>query len=364
MHQQSQQIARLEQASPDTDIAAQLAKAREDLARREALITSMQTERDAPAGQDDQAGQDHQAAQDQAATQTEMQDLADRLEQANATIADNKARLNELQATAADAADLQARLQQADQDRTELQGQLSQQTERMGNLQATHTAEMAAVRDAAQAEQDRLTDLLAHQTARTAEAEPDAGAVPADVQRDLEAVMAQCRDLSATLEARDQQIADLSARVSMAAASDAALHAQLEELATERRRLQDEVQDSRQLITELEVRASDAIIPDLLDAPLAHPEQAADAAPAGLLSQRPAEVDDLKRIKGIGPVLERVLNENGIYQYRQLARFSPQDVEWINQAIDAFPGRIQRDGWVAQAQALHQEKYGEAHDQA
>lgn len=91
---------------------------------------------------------------------------------------------------------------------------------------------------------------------------------------------------------------------------------------------------------------------------------AAPALPEGLLEERPEEVDDLKRIKGVGKVMEGVLNDKGIYLFRQLARLSEQEVAWVNDAIDAFPGRIHRDRWVEQAAELYAEKYGEAHDQA
>ncbi len=84
--------------------------------------------------------------------------------------------------------------------------------------------------------------------------------------------------------------------------------------------------------------------------------------PATLYDRRPDVVDDLKEVKGIGPVMERILNENGCYHFKQLANFSPRDIEWISQALGSFPDRIERDQWVRQAQALHLEKHGLRHD--
>ncbi len=89
----------------------------------------------------------------------------------------------------------------------------------------------------------------------------------------------------------------------------------------------------------------------------------AQFAPANLLRQRPEEVDDLKRIKGVGSKMEAVLNEKGVYQFRQIAAFSGNDIDWVNEAIEAFPGRIERDDWVGQARELHLEKYGRAFDE-
>ncbi|MBX2805105.1 MAG: BON domain-containing protein, partial [Hyphomicrobiales bacterium] len=81
--------------------------------------------------------------------------------------------------------------------------------------------------------------------------------------------------------------------------------------------------------------------------------------PASLYESRPTEVDDLKQVKGIGPVMERILNEHGCYHFKQLANFSEQDIEWVSATIDTFPDRITRDRWVEQAQELYYEKYGE-----
>ena len=60
------------------------------------------------------------------------------------------------------------------------------------------------------------------------------------------------------------------------------------------------------------------------------------------------ERDDLKRIRGIGHVIERSLNEIGVYTFEQIAQWTPEDVE----RLDGFQARIRRDGWVAQAQKL------------
>ncbi|MEM7275684.1 MAG: hypothetical protein AAF547_21590 [Actinomycetota bacterium] len=62
--------------------------------------------------------------------------------------------------------------------------------------------------------------------------------------------------------------------------------------------------------------------------------------------------DDLKVIRGIGPAMERTLNEVGITTWAQLAALSPSDVHRVGERIPAFPGRIRRDRWVEQAAAL------------
>ncbi|MET0441398.1 MAG: hypothetical protein ABW071_05385 [Casimicrobiaceae bacterium] len=82
-------------------------------------------------------------------------------------------------------------------------------------------------------------------------------------------------------------------------------------------------------------------------------------APPPLLDG-PGAPDDLKLIVGIGPVLERMLQQLGVSRYRQIARWSERDIDEFDARLAEFPGRVRRDGWVTQARALHQSKYGEA----
>jgi predicted flap endonuclease-1-like 5' DNA nuclease len=66
-----------------------------------------------------------------------------------------------------------------------------------------------------------------------------------------------------------------------------------------------------------------------------------------------AKQDDLKKIVGIGPALERVLNDIGIRTFRDIAELTPPDVERVRGQIGSFRNRITRDDWVSQARALH-----------
>ncbi|MFT5896922.1 MAG: putative flap endonuclease-1-like 5' DNA nuclease [bacterium] len=68
--------------------------------------------------------------------------------------------------------------------------------------------------------------------------------------------------------------------------------------------------------------------------------------------------DDLKKIKGIGPVMEKTLNELGVTSFKQLAEFNQDDIKRVSDAMKVFPGRIERDEWVSQAKEKYQEKYG------
>ncbi|CAG0970838.1 hypothetical protein BURK1_01213 [Burkholderiales bacterium] len=81
-------------------------------------------------------------------------------------------------------------------------------------------------------------------------------------------------------------------------------------------------------------------------------------APSTLLGG-PGSPDDLKLIVGIGPMLERMLHQLGVTSFRQIAHWSERDIDAFDAKLAEFPGRIRRDGWVVQARALHQSKYGE-----
>ena len=62
--------------------------------------------------------------------------------------------------------------------------------------------------------------------------------------------------------------------------------------------------------------------------------------------------DDLKVVNGIGPKMEGILNSFGIQTWEQLGAFKKADVEKVTEAINTFPGRIERDEWVSQAKDL------------
>jgi predicted flap endonuclease-1-like 5' DNA nuclease len=64
------------------------------------------------------------------------------------------------------------------------------------------------------------------------------------------------------------------------------------------------------------------------------------------------EKDDLKMISGIGSFIEQKLNALDIFTFKQISKFSKKDIKEVNKAIEYFPGRIERDEWVAQAKEL------------
>ncbi len=131
-------------------------------------------------------------------------------------------------------------------------------------------------------------------------------------------------------------------QVAQMRAGDTAAIAQLTEFAEERIALLRALADAR-----TETARYREIVVDLED----------NARP--LLLDAPNSPDDLMLIVGVGPVLERMLQRMGISSYRQIARWSEHDIDEFDAKLQEFRGRIRRDGWVTQARALHQSKYGE-----
>jgi NADH-quinone oxidoreductase subunit E len=74
--------------------------------------------------------------------------------------------------------------------------------------------------------------------------------------------------------------------------------------------------------------------------------------PKIMKAPRKSGADDLKMIKGVGPKLEKMLNSLGFYHFDQVAKWSADEVAWVDQNLEGFKGRASRDGWIAQAKLL------------
>lgn len=94
-----------------------------------------------------------------------------------------------------------------------------------------------------------------------------------------------------------------------------------------------------------------AEVPPGVMPPLAGEADFPGKRPAGLVSARDGKADDLKLIKGIGKQNEGRLHGLGIWHFAQMAAWTSENVEWVG-AYLAFPGRIEREEWIAQAKAL------------
>lgn len=77
-----------------------------------------------------------------------------------------------------------------------------------------------------------------------------------------------------------------------------------------------------------------------------------EAKPKMLAAARETGADDLKKIKGVGPKLEKLLNSMGIFHFDQIAAWSAAELAWIDENLEGFKGRASRDAWIGQAKTL------------
>ena len=90
-----------------------------------------------------------------------------------------------------------------------------------------------------------------------------------------------------------------------------------------------------------------------------HPADVPASAPDAVVNDSKvaeSDTDDLKLIKGVGPVIERTLNDLGIYRFNQIAEMSEFDIDRVAQQLKGFRSRIYREDWVGQARNLQHQK--------
>ena len=127
----------------------------------------------------------------------------------------------------------------------------------------------------------------------------------------------------------------------------------------EAKRLEAKLAEARARISQLEEGSSSRVEPVL------HPEvltdghdasndtldneriDSSDADKSGSNSR-----DQLQQIKGIGPALEKTLNEMGIYRFHQIASMSEYDINRVAERLKGFHSRIHREDWIGQAREL------------
>ena len=69
--------------------------------------------------------------------------------------------------------------------------------------------------------------------------------------------------------------------------------------------------------------------------------------------------DDLQQIKGVGPAIEKTLNELGIFTLDQIAAMSEYDIDRVAKRLKGFRTRIYREDWIGQARSLQDERSSE-----
>ena len=98
------------------------------------------------------------------------------------------------------------------------------------------------------------------------------------------------------------------------------------------------------------VKDIEELLKQLLE--LAEQEPEPEPGPQFFAQPTIGKPDDLERVSGIGPKLERMLNGIGVWYFWQISSWSPADIEQVDDMLEVFKGRILRDDWVPQARLL------------
>lgn len=196
--------------------------------------------------------------------------------------------------------------------------------------------------------------------------------VHASEQR-VEALQRAKRQLTATLDSRNRALHEATEQLSAIAAeanprpseSPESLRKELRVAVTERDealgKLREAEARNERLRTELEVLHGihERMLDDIerLKARVRETElelrtSGESRPPAWLMAQPFGARDDLQRLEGVDPMLERALNRLGIYHFHQIARFEPTDVEWLVEHLDGIPEQTIRDSWIPDASQL------------
>ena len=101
-----------------------------------------------------------------------------------------------------------------------------------------------------------------------------------------------------------------------------------------------------------EVKVEEPIAEEIKEVVAETVETQEDVIKPTLLTEAPETgADKLSTIKGIGPVLEKKLNELGVYSFEQIASWDTEQELWIGTQM-AFPQRVRKEEWVKQAKEL------------
>lgn len=117
--------------------------------------------------------------------------------------------------------------------------------------------------------------------------------------------------------------------------------------------LTDDGDDETAVAEHLEADADDATEPDVEE--IEKEDESEEVAALADFAAGNAR-DDLKLIKGIGPAIEKTLNELGICRFDQIAEMSEYDIDRVAKRLKGFRTRIYREDWIGQARDLQLQK--------
>lgn len=186
-------------------------------------------------------------------------------------------------------------------------------------------------------------------------------ATDSSTRKFLKILRAETVTLRENIDSRDERIKELNVEVRDSQAETQAYLAKLSTLQQRVEPLTQKLQQQQAIIHQFEEKLAYAALAEPAprhDASERH-DQAIEAerAPieptvAGLQTNADDATDDLKKIRGIGPALERRLNKSGIRRYQQIAEMTNAELANIAAKISLSPAVAARHDWIQQARTL------------
>ena len=116
---------------------------------------------------------------------------------------------------------------------------------------------------------------------------------------------------------------------------------------------------------EIRKHATDDAVEEIVEPTTSADDRESRTVASGLLPspESPAagngrDHDDLQQIKGVGPAIEKTLNDLGIYRFDQIAGMNEVEIDRVAGELRGFRSRIYREDWIGQARLLSHEKAG------
>ena len=239
--------------------------------------------------------------------------------------------------------------------------------EATASLAAAHAAEVKKLHETAKSHEAKVMSLSQADTSARQEMESAKSRHADELKKARDQVAAEwtAKHAADVKKARDEAAAEAtrkhadelekakSATAALATAGhDAALKAAREAAAAEAaRRHSDDITKLKNDHAAALARHAD----DLAKARSTVVAAAAVASPVAAKSAPAADhakADDLKLIWGVGPEIEKLLNEHGIHRFEQIANWTGKDLAWFDGLLPAFKGRAVSEKWIEQCRRL------------
>ncbi len=245
--------------------------------------------------------------------------------------------------------DLEPQLEKAEADRSMLRKALRQRETSIRSIEGNLVAARSAADDSGstvERQQDEIRQLR-HEAEEIRTTHTDCGARI----RELETLLEKSTHLRQQLSDRERSLTKSESEVKTLRASCAELQRRSEERAGAVRALEAELAHARDSHADCgrKATADEARIEELESLLEEQDRARAEGKPTWLLTAAQGDPDDLKLIKGVGPVLERRLHDLGVFHYRQLALLTAAETEWIAPRLRVTTEKIVREQWATQA---------------